>query len=239
MNFVLLLETKTNTLGVTVADLAKIAAAVTIQLNRDVASIWGGEHIVRAGISNTDIQPGEYAFAILDELPDAPGDIAYHSIDGEGVPILFEAASMCDGIFSGRDSLSGAISHECIETIGDPSINRWADNFAGEEFSFELCDACESNSYLINGVTVSDFLIPSFFNVSGSVPFTFVHRGGESVTSPSVAGFPSMPFATSSGGYQRTRTSTETSTQVNGAQRRHAAKRTHWSSRSSARAAIR
>lgn len=220
MNFVLILEAAQNQLGVTQQHLAQIAQACTVQLNRDVAPFWGGTHLVRVGASVTDVQPGEVVVAYVDKLPNAPGDVAYHSVDGTGAPTIFGAVSMCNSILLGNNSLAQATSHELCETCGDPAIDLWADDGTGTEWARELCDAVESASYSQNGVALSDFVLPSFFDRFSVGPrFSFV-------------GTATGPFRTAPGGYQVKRTAGGVSQQVNGDQRLTAEKRLHWSARS-------
>ena len=69
-------------------------------------------------------------------------------------------------------SWSLTASHECLEMLGDPFGNRV---IAGEspkkgqgrvEFLVEVCDPCEAVnfSYRCNGVVVSDFYTPNYFD---------------------------------------------------------------------------
>jgi hypothetical protein len=226
---VIINEAKTSPLTamVTAAWLAEVATACTTQLARDAAPVWGSAVAgVRAGSGPTDVQPGEMVFAIVDSLPAAPGAIAYHDVQGNAVPVAFLALSTCNTL----NDVSTAISHELCETCGDVACNRYADDGSGHEFALELCDAVESASYQIDGIAVSDFLLPAFFAADATGPYSFVHSQGG-------AG-PSAPFATASGGYQIRRSSGGGETQVTGkmSERRqhHAA---HWSSRVSRRGA--
>jgi hypothetical protein len=56
-----------------------------------------------------------------------------------------------------------------LEMLGDPDINLWAfpnpDASKDRLYSYEVCDACEADEigYLIDGVLVSDFLYPAWF----------------------------------------------------------------------------
>jgi hypothetical protein len=193
VNFVLILEAKTNTLGVTSSHLLQIAHAVTIQLNRDVSPHWGGTHLLRVSDAS-EIMPGEVPIAILDELPDAPGAVAYHDVQGNGVAAVFASLAMCNSILTGGDSLSVAISHECIESIGNPAVNMWVDDSLGNEWCHELCDAVEAVTYSVNGVDVSDFVLPSFWDRGAKGPYS--HQGAAT-----------LPYVTAPGGYQIMRTS--------------------------------
>ena len=208
--------------------LPAMAAALAVYANRDVASHWGGAHLVRVG--DGTLLPGEVACAIVDVLPNAPGAIAYHAVDGSAVPVIFLALESCDGILSGANAVSTALAHEIAETIGDAAINLWADDGAGWEYARESCDAVESWMYAIGGVTVSDFVLPSFFAPNSSGPWNYLATTG----GPGVYG----PFATAPGGYQIRRTSGGGEVQVNGAiQASRLARKRHATSRTSRRGA--
>jgi hypothetical protein len=195
----------TTTLGmaVTTAVLEDIANACTVQLNRDVSAEWGGNYEVRAAVGAGDIQPGEIVFALLPSLPDAPGAIAYHDVNGVGVPVIYDAITLSDSLTGSGNSLSVAVSHELCETAGDESVNAWRDDGAGSEWAQELCDAVEAQSYLIGDVAVSNFLLKAFFTPNHVGPYDYMSSAGL----PGAVG-PTGPFATPSGGnYQIVRSS--------------------------------
>lgn len=203
--------------------LARVAGAITLQLNRDVAPYWpeATGAVVRTGSGPSDLNAGEIAFGIVDTLPAAPGAIAYHDVTGLAVPYALLALSTCNTL----DDVSVAISHECCETAGDADCNLWADAGTGFEYARELCDAVESNIYLINDVSVSDFLLPAFFAMTAPAPFNWL------ATQPNNgASAPGGPFLTGSGGYQIQRQSGGGETQVFGTPRRLEARK-HFTSR--------
>jgi hypothetical protein len=186
-------------------------------MNRDFAPEWGGSYSVRVAASSQDIVPGEVVFAIVDVLPDAPGAIAYHDVDGTAVPVAFLALSTCNTL----DDVSTAISHEVCETGADAECNLWADSAQGQEMAREACDAVESTNYAVSaftpvasqsydigGIKVSDFVLLSFFAPNGQAPYSFVQANG----GPG----PAAPFQTSQGGYQIVRNSGTGETQVQG-----------------------
>jgi hypothetical protein len=198
------------------------AAACQLQLTRDVAPVYGGTYAVRAG---ADIQAGEMVFAIVDSLPDAPGAIAYHDVTGADVPVAYLALSTCNTL----NDVSSAISHELCETAGDSACDLWADDGQGHEWARELCDAVESNFYLVNGFAVSDFLLPGFFAPSDPGPYSFCQANP---SASNVMGICKGPFQTAGGGYQIQRDSGTHETQITGKVRpMRAAKAAHWSSR--------
>src|ERR1700743_338258 len=73
---------KTLTPGV----LKHIAEAVQSQVNQEFAAEWGAHATIRVGANEKDIQPGEWAYGFVAELPDAPTASAYHDINDKGVP---------------------------------------------------------------------------------------------------------------------------------------------------------
>jgi len=46
----------------------------------------------------------------------------------------------------------------------DPNCNLWANDGQGSAYSFEVCDPVEAPSYAISGVSVSNFVTPSWFD---------------------------------------------------------------------------
>jgi hypothetical protein len=81
-----------------------------------------------------------------------------------------------------------AASHECLEMLVDPSGNRTVAGYAPSsapdqtrvEFLLEVCDPCEDvhYSYSVNGVPVSDFYTPHYFDPckSAGVRYDFANN---------------------------------------------------------------
>jgi hypothetical protein len=207
--------------------LADVAGAMTVQLNRDLAPNWGGSYSVRAGKDANDVAADECVMALVDDLPQAPDAVAFHSVLGNAQPFALESLNACNTL----DDVSKAISHELCEAAGDPYTNLWADGGQGTSYARELCDAVESWGYLINGIQVSDFVLQSFFAVGAVGPYHFLASTGEM---PDLAG----PFATAWGGYQVVRAEGSTTSQIHGAIAvSRLPKRRHWSSRTYRRGA--
>jgi hypothetical protein len=62
-----------------------------------------------------------------------------------------------------NDKVSVTACHEVCEMLIDPAINMWADGPNGTLYAYEMCDACEQETFEIDGVTMSDFVYPSYF----------------------------------------------------------------------------
>src|SRR5215467_2400669 len=69
------------------------------------------------------------------------------------------------------DRVSVTLSHEVLEMLGDTDINLMVQK-GPRGYAYEVCDAVEDDSlgYDINGVRVSDFVYPQYFE-------TFWHKG--------------------------------------------------------------
>lgn len=199
--------------------LAQFAEAYTIQLNRDFSAEHGGDFEVYAAKGAGDLQPGAWPFAFLPTLNDAPGAIALHMVDGNGMPLLYDAITLSDTVNGPGNSASVAGSHESLETPGDEGTNVWCDDAdpPTKQVAREMCDAFENQSYPIKigggtQIWVSNFALRAFFVPNRAGPFSFMAAAGMgSIDAPA-------PFVTPAGqGYQIIRTLTVDSEQaVNG-----------------------
>jgi hypothetical protein len=205
--FVLIDETNGATTGdgasLTPEIFSRIASAVQVQLNRDAAGeLEAGPFLVRIGAA-ADVQPDEVPFPIKATIG-APGAIADHYVNANGVPACEDAITLSDSLTGPGNSLSVAISHECLETGGDPGANEWADRGDSYEVAKERCDAVESQTYDIGaaaeppvttGVHVSNFVTNRFFIPGASGPIDFMTSRGIPGAVP-----PPGPMQTAPGG---------------------------------------
>lgn len=106
------------------------------------------------------------------DTSDQAGALGYHDLTPAGNPIakVFAKDDQKYGL-----SLSVTLSHELLEMLVDPYIQNCVfdqtSDTEGTLYSYEVCDAPEDDSfgYLINGVLVSDFVFPTWFE-SGRAP---------------------------------------------------------------------
>jgi len=159
---------RTNAGAVPWATLQQCAAALQQQVDNDLAPAWN----VRADISvlaaGAVIPQGTWAIEIVDSL-DGPAGV---HLDGQGQPYA-EAVN--------DNQLSITVSHELLEMLVDPDGTRFIqaadlDPYSGGQqvdYLVEVCDPCDVYSYMIDGVQVSDFVLPSFYdsNAAGQVDF--------------------------------------------------------------------
>jgi hypothetical protein len=170
--------------------LRDIAHAITRQLE-DFAQAWG--EITWMLVDDLRRQGFQ---VVLFDTSDQADALAYHDVTPKGRPY---ASVFCktildnDGTWTkGANSVSAATSHEVVELLADPVCNRYAVNAGGDEFALETADATENDSYDIEGIAVSNFLYPSYFN-----PFAKATRRNKLDHMGVVEG----PFSLRPGGY--------------------------------------
>lgn len=161
-------------------------SAIGIQLARDVAPIWGLVPSLVFVPPNADLA-GECS-CVISDTPDQPGALGYHDEGSDGVPYIKVF------VIDGYDWVT-TLSHEILELTGNPAANRWADSPDGSDYAQELCDAVEGDTYAINGLNVSNFVYPAFFDPNA--------QKGEKLD---YLGKLSAPFTMTPGGYEIHRT---------------------------------
>jgi hypothetical protein len=159
----------TLTSRVDMGDLMEVAAALQNQATRDLGPIWGIAATVDA-FAYDQVPVGYWPIFVHDHVPDVPGT---HQI-GQGQPYA---------LVQYGPTWSLTASHECMEMLVDPSgmMTRPGPsimpNQGRVEYLVEVCDPCESVSfaYSINGVTVSDFHTPHYFDpvMASGVRYSF------------------------------------------------------------------
>jgi hypothetical protein len=141
--------------------LARAGAAFQKQVIRDFRPLWNVLATVDAFPSLDDVPIGYWPIIIRDDIGFS-GAAGIH-LDDDGQPFALVQ-------FSNAWTLTA--THEILEMIADPFGNRLV---AGDsvkpgqgrvEFLVEVCDPSEASafSYRVNGVMVSDFYTPSYFD---------------------------------------------------------------------------
>jgi hypothetical protein len=147
--------------NISFSDLTTASAAIQKQITRDVGPIWNIDATVDAFATLEDVPLGYWHVLIDDTIPyDAQG---IHLNDNNGQPFALIAYS---------DDWALTTSHESIEMLVDPSGNRTIaanspDPSQGRVLILvEACDPSEAAKYgyTVNGVLVSDFYTPHFFD---------------------------------------------------------------------------
>ncbi len=154
--------------------------AVNRQVAEDFMPVWGVGYHCRLKNSAFSAAAGEEvanepvtadaALYIVDEAHLA-GAAGYHFKNAREVPYGF--------VFTESGSWTVTLSHEVLELIVDPMVNSFVpgpDPRPGNAgatvlHAYEVCDAVERTSYLIDGIQVSNFVTPQYFS-AGNAPGT-------------------------------------------------------------------
>jgi hypothetical protein len=186
--------------------ISEVAAALQKQVVRDFGPLWNIDATVN-GFDKLESVPADYWPVVVKDDINAPGVGGYH-IDKNGQPFALVHADSYWTLSS---------SHETIEMLVDPFGNRLVagspppgapapiSGFARVNYLVEVCDSCQSDefSYNVNGITVSDFVTPHYFDADETGGFKYSFTG--SIKSPHMVandGYISFCNATDNHWYQ-------------------------------------
>ena len=152
------------------ADAMKMTQAVATQVRLDAAPLW--DRSPAAVVFYTDpgaVPATAHGIAIVDTIQNQPqGVLGFHTEDQGGKlwGVVAAKPELDNGaqVTTGDWSVSSVLSHEVLEMFVDPNCNLWANDGKGSAYSFEVCDPVEAPSYVVNGVSVSNFITPSWFD---------------------------------------------------------------------------
>ena len=172
-------------------ELLWVAAALQTQVTRDFGPIWDVRAVVTPFLSLDDVPP-QYLPIVLSDKSLPRGHHGFH-LGADGRPFAL--------VFRGK-RWSVTASHELMEMILDPSgtLTVSAPSLADEcaangvkppgytkqgmvEYLVEPCDPVEEvDPYTIDGVEVSDFVTPAYYDSFGASGVRYSFLG--SVTQP-------------------------------------------------------
>jgi hypothetical protein len=150
---------------ITDAQVTALVAALQIQVDRDFAPAWKMTANLVMIPTGAPVPPDTWLLYIMDTT-DQAGALGYHDLTAEGNPL--------GKVFAKDDATYGlswtvTVSHELLELIVDPycvdTVFSQSTNTTGTLYALEIADPTEADQfgYLINGVLVSDFVYPTWF----------------------------------------------------------------------------
>jgi hypothetical protein len=145
----------------TLDNLKPVAAALQIQHNGHFAPKWNTSASIEAH-HESNIPTGFWPIKVLADIGD-PSAAGYHT-DQNNQPYA---------VIQYAPDWTITASHELLEMLYDPFGNVLSPAIINKkhvQVLRELCDPCEAFSYLIQGVAVSDFLTPHYYEAGGFVP---------------------------------------------------------------------
>ena len=167
--------------GLTLSQLQDVTQALQIQLDRDFTPIWGVHAVVQALDRAEKVPAHAWPMTILDQ---SDAGLGVH-LDKNGKPF----AEIQKG-----DDWSITASHEMLELLvdplghklrSDPDIDPASDGHQ-VQYLVEVGDPCEIFAYSINGINVSDFITPEFYdtNAAPGALFDFLGRLAKALDVP-------------------------------------------------------
>ena len=143
------------------AEVQRVLVALQVQVDRDFAPAWGG---LRALLLHAQHPPADGEVIYLVDDTSHANVLGYHdALPGEK-PHGFVFVRTC---IQHGEAWSATLSHEVLEQMADPytntaalvtSLNGWPVAVA-----YEVCDPVENDEYTIDGVAVSNFVFPEWF----------------------------------------------------------------------------
>jgi hypothetical protein len=159
-----------------ISELTRVAAALAKQVERDFGPLWNVDATIDAFTKLEDVPIDTWPIIVQRNVQGAAG---YHD-DQQHQPFA---------VVEFGDEWPLTASHECLEMLADPFGRRMrAGNLLDQaaalglnqtrvRYLLEVCDPSESGefAYQVNGVLVSDFYTPRYFDPvkSGGVQYSF------------------------------------------------------------------
>jgi hypothetical protein len=174
------------------ADVQRVLRALNRQIEGDFAPYWSmsaqlrleGKTGTKPSGQDTSDMRGDAVVYLWDskKFDDALG---YHDRNFKGIPFGFVFTELSKEL---GEHWSTTLSHEALELIADPEVNLLVQGphpkkRTGIAFHwYEMCDAVQADTYEIDGVVVSNFVLPLYFThgneLGGRNDFLGVkHRG--------------------------------------------------------------
>lgn len=147
--------------------------AINRQIREDFEPYWSfGASLRLEGAIGATIDKRQLAemrgdaILYITDKADIPRALGYHEANFRGIPYGFVFMDVCKKL---NESWTVTLSHEALELIADAQGNLLVQGPHPAERSrtvfhwFEMCDAVQSQTYLIDGIEVSNFVLPMYF----------------------------------------------------------------------------
>jgi hypothetical protein len=138
------------------------------------------------------------AVIYLWDKTDVPGALGYHDKNYRGIPFGFVFTDLSQQL---GEEWTVTLSHEALELIADPYANLLVMGPHPEKPDltvfhwYEMGDAVQAETYQIDAVPVSNFVLPLYFTVDDEA------EGRNDFLGTNVAGKPLKSFGVNPGGY--------------------------------------
>ncbi|MDH5669819.1 MAG: hypothetical protein OEY86_17610 [Nitrospira sp.] len=154
-------------------ELQNAIRAINRQIREDYEPYWhiGGELRLegRSGkkpsVQNIADMRGD-AVLYLWDAADVDNALGYHDLNNRGVPYGFVFTELAKQL---KEEWTVTLSHEALELVGDSEVNLLvqgphpSDSRRTVFHWYEMCDAVQAETYEIDKVKVSNFVLPLYF----------------------------------------------------------------------------
>jgi hypothetical protein len=154
-------------------DFDKLIRALQTFVDRHLAPVWG----TPAKLIKAKKPPrGAWVLVFLDSADKKHSqDLGYHKPFYNGQPIakVFVRSTVK------HEEVSLVASHELAEMLVNPACNLWAVGRNNTLYAYEVCDAVEEEKFNIDGLVMSDFVYPAYYEAHrkrNSVQFDHLKR---------------------------------------------------------------
>ncbi|HEX9546822.1 MAG TPA: hypothetical protein VF942_05765 [Acidimicrobiales bacterium] len=153
-------------------DFDKLVATLQQFLDQIFVPVWGTPASL---VKTTGFRKGAWALAFLDAA-DVANALGYHDLTPDGLPLskVFVRTTLGAG-----QKVSVTAGHELAEMMVDPAINLCSTGPNNRMYAYETADAVEEEEFQLNGVALSDFVYPSWFEIfrkPGSTRFDHLNK---------------------------------------------------------------
>jgi hypothetical protein len=167
-------------------DFDALIAALQKFLDRHFVPVWGTPARL---VKSTGFLKRAWAMGFFDNAPSASIE-GYHDVTPEGLPL---AKVFVKTTLANNDKVSVCAAHELAEMLVDPAINLYATGPKRKSlYDYESADPVEELTFDVDGIPMSDFVYPAYFE-------HFRKRGS---TRFDHLGVLERPFQIDKGGYQ-------------------------------------
>jgi hypothetical protein len=156
------------------AQIKAVLPSLQQQVSDDFKPYWDADCSLTFLTKGSPLVAGWWQILVTDDT-DQAGALGYHEMTSHGLPL--------GKVFAGLDLQTGAswsltLSHELLEMLADPWINWCAQGSDEKIYALEVCDPVEADDlgYELNGVLVSDFITPAWFEPTAADRVDFQRR---------------------------------------------------------------
>jgi len=155
------------------AELQAVVRAVNRQIRDDFSAYWGMSATLRLEGKTGSGKPdavtlpemrGDAVLYLWDDV-DVEDALGYHARNAKGLPFGFVFKRVAE---QAGESWTVTLSHEALELIADPLANLLVAGPHPQEprtvfHWFEMSDAVQDETYRVDGIEVSNFVLPLYF----------------------------------------------------------------------------